>query len=75
MGKRTDHMKHVVDRLGVEVGLKGGFVFLRGTWDARRRDYTIEQSRDGEHWGAWDHSASTFSIHYHGGPKDGQVEL
>lgn len=60
-------------QFGSSVGLRGGFVFLRGTWN--QSEYVMEQSRDGETWEPWDQTASTFSVRYHGGPKDGVVEM
>ena len=67
-------MKSIMETLGEQVGLKGGFVFLRGVWDEERKEYEITQSRGGKLWEPWDHSASTLSIRYDGGPKDGTIE-
>ena len=67
-------MKRSIETLGEQVGVKGGFVFLRGVWNDARKEYESTQSRDGELWEPWDDSANTFSIRYHGGPKDGTTE-
>lgn len=65
------------NNFGKEVGLAGGFVLLRCTWDLQTQTYPTsrtEQSWDGVNWEPWDQEHNTASVRYIGGPEDGKVE-